>query len=509
MTELLLGIDVGTSSTKGVLTDLQGTLLKTHVVEHGVSHPQPGWAEQDADEVWWKDVVQVCRNLLDGSPYTGENVVGMAVSAIGPCLLPLDAQGNPLRPGILYGVDTRATEEIRELNALLGEDAIYSFSKMHFTSQAIGPKIKWLRKHEPEIWSRTAKLTTASSYLVFKLTSRHVMDRHTASHYMPLMDGETLEWSGRYAGHFCDLSMLPELGWSDEIAGSVTPEAARITGLREGTPVTVGAVDALSEALSVGVAEPGDLMVMYGSTTFFILVQDTPTPDPRVWTVGGAFKGQLNLAAGMATTGALTGWFREQLAGGSSFSTLFHEATFVPPGSAGLLVLPYFSGERTPINDPRASGIFAGLNLSHTRAHLFRATLEGVAFGIRHNLETFRDLGADINRVVAVGGGAQSRMWPQIVSDVCNMEQVLPEVTVGASYGNAFLAGLASGHLNMTDLKAWSRPREVLKPGAHNHQIYSELYPHFLALYQQNRGLMHELHRFHTKSRNQALNNDV
>lgn len=496
MTELLLGIDVGTSSTKGVLTDLQGTILKTHVVEHGVSHPHPGWAEQDADQVWWQDVVQVCRNLLDGTTYTGENVVSVAVSAIGPCLLPLDRQGNPLRPGILYGVDTRATGEIEELNGLLGVEEIYAFSKMHFTSQAIGPKIVWLRKHEPEIWARTAKLTTASSYLVYRLTGRHVMDRHTASHYMPLIDSEALEWSDRYAEHFCDLSMLPELGWSDEIAGAVTSEAAEITGLKVGTPVTVGAVDALSEGISVGVAEPGDLMVMYGSTTFFILVQDTPTPDPRVWMVGGAFKGQLNLAAGMATTGALTGWFKHHLAGDRTFSELFHEATFVPPGSEGLLVLPYFSGERTPINDPRASGLFAGLTLSHTRAHLFRATLEGVAFGIRHNLETFRHLGADIKRIVAVGGGAQSRMWPQLVSDVCGVEQVLPQVTVGASYGNAFLAGLATGRLRRSDLKDWSRPREVLKPSGQNHRIYSELYPHFLALYQQNRGLMHQLHAF-------------
>ncbi|GGJ51643.1 FGGY-family carbohydrate kinase [Deinococcus roseus] len=496
MPELLLGIDVGTGSTKGVLTDLQGNIMKTHVIEHGVSTPHPGWAEQDADQIWWGDVVQVCRHLLDGAPHQGADVVAVAVSAIGPCLLPLDEQGRPLRPGILYGVDTRATAEIEELNALLGEENIFRFSQMQFTSQAIGPKIRWLQKHEPEVWKATRTLTTASSYLVFQLTGKHVMDRHTASHYMPLMDSQTLQWSDTYAEHICPLSMLPELGWSDELAGAVTPAAAEITGLKAGTPVTVGAVDALSEGLSVGVSEPGDLMVMYGSTTFFILVQDTPTPDPRVWTVGGAFAGQHNLAAGMATTGALTGWFKHQLAGDRSFSELFQEATTIQAGSEGLLVLPYFSGERTPVNDPRASGIFAGLTLLHTRAHLFRAILEGVAFGIRHNLEAFSDLGASIKRIVAVGGGAQSTFWPQMVSDVCGVEQILPRTTVGASYGNAFLAGLATGRLQKADLQHWAQAREVLRPDRSNHAIYSELYPQYLALYQNNREVMHQLHAF-------------
>ena len=228
MAELLLGIDVGTYSSKGVLTELDGTVLKTEVVEHAMDIPQPGWAEQDADGVWWHDVKFICRALLSGK-YSGDDVAGLAVSAIGPCILPLNARGEPLRKGILYGVDTRAGAEIDLLNEKLGKDEVFAFSGMAFTSQAIGPKILWIRRREPRVWSETRHLTTASSYLVYKLTGERVIDRHTASHFMPLMDVHKLEWSERFAEHVAPLEMLPELKWSDELAGHVGQQAAKAT----------------------------------------------------------------------------------------------------------------------------------------------------------------------------------------------------------------------------------------------------------------------------------------
>lgn len=499
MADLLLGIDVGTFSSKGVLTDLGGKVLKSHVVEHTMAIPRPGWAEQDADGVWWHDVQAICRQLLDGAPYSGADVGGVAVSAIGPCLLPLNAAGEPLRPGILYGVDTRASVEIDLLNSQLGEADVFGFSGMAFTSQAVGPKILWLRRNEPDVWRATARLTTASSYLVYRLTGQHVMDRHTASHYMPLMDIGALEWSSRFEDAVAPVSMLPRLGWSDELAGEVSQQAAAATGLRAGTPVAVGAVDALSEAISVGVTQPGDLMIMYGSTTFFILVLNEPRPDPRTWTTAGAFSGQYALAAGMATTGALTRWFRDELAqdldSDKAYAELFQAASRAPPGSGGLLVLPYFSGERTPINDPNARGVIAGLNLTHTRHHLFRALLEGVAFGVRNNLETFAAIGANAKRLVAVGGGATGNTWVQIVSDVTGREQVVPRVTVGASYGDAFLAGLAAGRLHREDLGNWVSESHTVRPNVAAQAVYDASYPDFLELYTATKDVVHRLAR--------------
>ncbi len=497
MSDLLLGIDVGTYSSKGVLVGADGTVLKTHVVEHTMDIPQPGWAEQDADAVWWADVVSICKVLLDGSPYSGEDVAGVALSAIGPCVLPLDAAGKPLRPGILYGVDTRASDEIEYLNEKLGKEVIYDFSGMTLSSQAAGSKILWIKNNEPDVWKQTAHLTTASSYLVYRLTGEKVIDRHTASHYMPLMDINTLEWSDRFAEEIVDIEKLPRLGWSDEIAGQVNRAGAEETGLKAGTPVAVGAVDALSEGISVGVVNPGDLMIMYGSTAFFILVLNAPVPDERMWTVGGAFNGQYNLAAGMATTGSLTRWFRDELAADlpeeTAYKILFDDAANIQPGANGLIVLPYFSGERTPINDPKARGMIAGLTLSHSRKHLYRAVLEGVAYGIRHNIETFQAIGAPVQRIVAVGGGTKSTTWLQIVSDIVGIEQEIPAQTIGASYGDAFLAGLATGILKREDLDTWVKHEKIISPDLEKKKKYSHYYENYLELYQQNREIMHRL----------------
>lgn len=497
MSDLLLGIDVGTYSSKGVLVEPDGHVLKTHVVEHTMDIPRPGWAEQDADAVWWGDTVRICRALLDGSPYRGEDVGGVALSAIGPCVLPLDAAGRPLRPGILYGVDTRAGAEIDYLNRQLGPETIFAFSGMALSSQAAGPKILWIKNNEPEIWRQVDHLTTASSYLIYRLTGEKVMDRHTASHYMPLVDIARLEWSDRFAGEIVGLDRLPRMGWSDEPAGRVSAAGAAETGLQAGTPVAVGAVDALSEGISVGVVQPGDLMIMYGSTAFFILVLDAPAPDERMWTVGGAFAGQYNLAAGMATTGSLTRWFRDELAAGlpeeTAYATLFAEAETVEPGAGGLLMLPYFSGERTPINDPHARGVIAGLTLAHKRKHLYRAVLESVAYGIRHNIDAFRAIGAAVKRVVAVGGGTQSTAWLQIVSDVAGISQTVPALTIGASYGDAFLAGLAAGILQPGDLATWVKPGLEIAPDAASQQRYEPLYADYLKLYEGTREIVHRL----------------
>lgn len=497
--ELLVGIDVGTYSSKGVLVSRDGQIVRQHVVPHGISLPAPGHVEQDADLVWWSDVLEILRELLSG-PYSGADVAGIALSAIGPTLLPLDGAGRPLRPAILYGVDTRAGAQIDALNAELGEDAIFEHSGMALTSQAIGPKIRWLRETEPDIWAATRTLTTASSYLTSRLTGRHVMDHHTAAHFMPLYRPETRGWDVRWAAPVLgdqDLGRLPELAWSDTLAGHVTAEAAALTGLQAGTPVAVGTVDALSEAISVGAVRPGDLMVMYGSTTFFVLVQEAPTPDPRVWTVGGAFAGQHNLAAGMSTTGSLTRWFVDELARDlpteEAYDALFSEAAHLAPGADGLLVLPYFSGERTPLNDPRARGVVAGLSLSHTRAHLFRAVLEGVGYGIRHNIETFRALGADVRRIVAVGGGTRGGAWLQIVSDITGEMQHLPEVTVGASYGDAFLAGLVSGQVTHADLDRWVTMAGTVQPDPALKDGYDRRYGLFRDLYEQTRATVHAL----------------
>jgi len=277
--------------------------------------------------------------------------------------------------------------------------------------------------------------------------------------------------------------------------------------LAVGTPVTAGTVDAAAEALSVGVVAPGDMMIMYGSTMFFILVTDRPVSDPRMWATGYVLPGLYDVAGGMATTGALTRWFRDQLgrpemaaeaAGGpNAYAALAAMAADVPAGADGLVCLPYFAGERTPLNDPEARGVFAGLTLSHTRAHLYRAALEGTAYGVRHNLEAMAEMGAAPRRLVAVGGGANNRLWLQIVSDVGGVPQTVPERTIGAAYGDAFLAGLATG--KVADLDAlegdWVKVAETLVPDLTMRERYDATYRVYRDLYEHARDDLHALAR--------------
>ena len=509
--DLLLGIDIGTYSSKGVVCSPAGVVLASATVEHGLSLPRPGWAEQDADAVWWGDAVELTKRLLAGG-VSADDIGAVGVSAIGACLLPVDAAGVPLRPGILYGIDTRASDEIAWLNARFGEDELREFSGMGLTSQAIGPKILWLRRHEPDVFARAEKLATATSYLVFKLTGEWAMDRHTASYYNPLIDIHAMEWSDRFSEPIVDIDRLPSLRWGNEIAGAVSPAAARATGLRAGVPVSVGTVDAAAEALSVGVVEPGDMMIMYGTTMFFILVTERPLPNPDMWTTAYHFPGSFDAAGGMSTSGALTRWFRDQfgqkeiaaeLAGGpDAYAALASLAAAVEPGSGGLICLPYFSGERTPINDPDARGVFAGLTLSHTRAHLYRSILEGTAFGVRHNLEAIRAMGAEATRLVAVGGGAKNPTWLQIVSDVTGVEQIVPRRTIGACLGDAFLAGLASGIIPELNCLArdWVDINATLIPNSATRELYDELYGVYRGIYRTSGDELHALAKISAKT---------
>jgi xylulokinase len=384
---------------------------------------------------------------------------------------------------------------------------------MYLTSQAIGPKILWLRRNEPDIFAQTSYLCSASSFLVYRLSGEYVLDQHSASLFNPLYDIHSLAWSDRYADAIVGNIPLPRLGWTGEVVGEVTSKAAEETGLRRGTPVTAGAIDAISEAISVGVIRPGDLMMMYGTTTFFVLILDElVAPDETIWHTPYAFPGLYDFEAGMATTGALTRWFRDNFAqqevaaqeagGPNAYRVLTAEAEAVPPGCEGLVILPYFSGERTPLNDPQARGVIAGLSLAHDRGHLYRAILEAMAYGVAHNMEAMRAAGAKPRRAIAVGGGTRSELLLQIVSDVTGIEQELPAQTIGAAYGDAFLAGLATGRLALSDLESkWVSFARRFVPDPRLRSLYQDYYGVYRDLYSHTMADMHALARLGAAAR--------
>ncbi len=487
MSELVLGIDIGTSSSKGVLVTSTGEIRASSERNHALSLPRPGWAEHDAEEIWWQDFLTLCQELM---PQADQPVAALCVSGIGPCFLAADASGAPLRPAILYGIDTRATEEIAALTRQYGAEQILARGGSPLTTQSIGPKLLWLQRHEPEVWQQTRQLLMASSFVVERLTGEYVLDHHSASQCDPLYDIHENGWIEDWAAEIAPGLTLPRLLWPSEIAGYVTESAAAATGLSAGIPVAAGTIDAWVEALSVGVSEPGDLMLMYGTTMFLVEVQREALIHPSLWSTAGVFAGTHTLAAGMATSGALTAWLRK-IAGDIPYETLVEEARNVMPGAEGLVVLPYFAGERTPLFDPQARGIICGLTLRHERGHIYRALLEATAYGIRHTLEVMQEAGADIKRLVAVGGGTKGGLWTRIVSDVTGLSQDIPEKTIGACYGDAFLAALAA---NLTSRDAlWNPILEQTQPDLATRSIYDELYGVYRQLYPATLTLTHQL----------------
>ena len=412
---LLLGIDIGTSSSKGVLVALDGRVIAEQTVPHSFDIPRPGWAEQDADAIWWQDFCDISRGLIKSAAIDPARIAGVACSAIAPTMLPLDANYRPLRPAILYGIDTRAGQEIADLNAELGEDEIFERCGHSLSAQSVGPKVLWYRRNQPDLFKRTRKIVTAASYLVFRLTGRFVVDNYVAPYFTPFFDVQEMAWHKDWVERVCPLDWLPETLWSTEQAGVVTAHAAQETGIPLGTPVAVGTADALAEALAAGAIDKGDMMIMYGTTLFLIQTTRQYRPHRDLWASVHLRPGQAILAAGMSTSGALLSWFRDELAheerqieaqsGVNAFEQLSSSAAPIEPGSEGLITLPYFSGERTPINDVNAKGLIFGLSLSHSRAHLYRSCLEGIGFGLRHNIEAMADVDALPQRLVAIGGG--------------------------------------------------------------------------------------------------------
>lgn len=483
---MYIGIDIGTSSSKGVLVSPDGTVAARFERPHKVSTPHPGWVEHDPESVWWADFVEICRALVSAA---SAPITALGVSGIGPCLLPASDSGEPLRPAILYGVDTRASVEIAEMTAEFGAAEILARGGTPLSSQAVGPKLRWLERHEPSVFASTRMLLMASSYLVLLLTGRYVLDHHSASQCDPMYSLHSATWATDWCAQIAPNLRLPELYWPNEIVGTVTASAAALTGLPVGLPVTAGTVDAWAEATSVGVTSPGDVMVMYGTTMFVIQAVADPVPDPGLWVTRGVLPDSYSLAAGMATSGAITDWLRQLFAG--DFSALVAAAATVPPGSRGLLMLPYFAGERTPIFDPNARGLIAGLTLRHGQPELYRAALEATAYGLRHNLETMRSSGGTPARVVAVGGGTQGGLWTQIVSDVTGVDQQIPTETIGASFGDALLAAQATGANVSASL--WNPIAQSVTPLQENTATYSQYYAHYRDLYPATLDVAHFL----------------
>lgn len=366
--------------------------------------------------------------------------------------------------------------------------------------------MRWVRRHEPDIWARARLILSAEGYVVWKLTGEAAIDVYDVGAYAPLFDTRSGAWDAAFDELVAPVEKQARVTWACDIAGHVTPHAAEETGLAVGTPVITGTADAAAEAISAGLGAVGDMMIMYGSSIFFIVRTDHAPASRRFW--GGPFlePGTFSLAGGMSTAGSLTRWFRDTLGqievdaeargGPNAYAALAALAASSPPGANGLIALPYFAGERTPLHDPAARGLWLGLTLATTRADLFRAVLEAVGFGIRHNVEVMGEEGVTATRVLAVGGGTANLPWMQMVSDITGIRQHIPAQQIGASYGDAMMAAVGIGHFASTaEASAWVRPGRVIVPNPANCSLYDDYYAIYRALYAQTIEAQHALSR--------------
>ncbi len=506
MTRCLLGIDIGSYESKGVLTDDRGKVLAKAALKHELQFLKPGFVEQDVEKVWWGEFIELVKLLLDQARLKASAIVSVGLSGI-YSMVPVDKHANPLRPGgIMYGVDTRSVVEIEELIEKIGAAEILRRTGNTLSAQSMGPKILWLKKNEPEVFRKAHSFLPCANFIAARLTGGFFIDHLTAGFFGPLYEPAKLDWAPDLCAGIVDPQRLPELRWATELAGRVTADAAKRTGLAEGTAVTIGTCDVASEAMSIGVTAPGDMMLMYGSTAWITLLSDAPMMDEQLFATPYIFPGTYCLHGGMATSGSLTRWFRDTIgadhvaaetAGGEeAYSVLTQLAAQVAPGSDGIVVLPYFSGERSPLNDPDARGMIFGLDIGHGRGHLYRAALEGVGYSINHSLQVMAKAGARARVMTSVGGGTKNPTWLQAVSDITKVPQRIPAVTMGASYGNCFIAGYAAGLFkDRGQISGWLATERTVTPDPANFGVYERRMHTYLELYRRNADLMHDTSR--------------
>jgi sugar (pentulose or hexulose) kinase len=478
MMKSFLSIDVGTSSTKLSLYDAGGRMLAACSASYALEIPRPGWAEQDPQE-WWRAVCRLGPEIMAG--LGGHDLAAICVSGQTPLCVPLGTDGLPLRTAIVW-LDRRATPQVAWLVNNLGEERCRQVGANRLDSYFGGAKWLWFCQEEPELYERTWKILQANGYVAWKLTGQAVIDPSQAGLCSPCYDFTAGTWQAEVcAGMGLDLDKLPRIVPSQAVIGRVLPEAARACGLPAGTPVVCGGGDFACACLGAGVTGPGTAALMLG-TAGNLLFPGVFNPDPRLLHTRHV-TGQPLTFGGVLAGGNLS-WLAELFDEPPiDFYTRQDEAAAqLPPGSDGLVYLPYLMGERTPIWDPEARGAFVGLSSRHTRAHLYRAVLEGVAFAFRQVLEITGTTG--LGAIVAIDGGARSAVWRSILASVLGIPLRRGSLRAGTGLGAAFLAALGVGEAtSFAEIEGWGETSEPVLPDPEAGRRYDQLYAIYAGLY--------------------------
>src|SRR4051794_11942592 len=452
----LLGIDIGTSGTKTLVCDEDGTVLATAMAEHPISSPKPGWSEQDPLD-WWDATCKATKAVLKKAKLKAGDVGGIGLSGQMHGSVFLGDGPRPLRPALLWN-DQRTGEQCAEIEFKAGgREALIELVANPALTGFTAPKILWVRQHQPRIYDRTKHILLPKDYVRYRMTGEYATEVSDASGTL-LLDVVNRTWSDRLLGLLdIDKALLPRLHESPEVTGTLHEGGAKALGLRPGTPVVGGAGDQAGGAVGNGIVTSGIVSATLGTSGVVFAHADMPTRDPqgRVHTMCHAVPGKWCVFGCMLSAGGSFQWLRNQLGqaevaaakkrGVDPYELLVAEAATAPAGSEGLFFLPYLTGERCPHPDPNARGGWIGLTARTTRAMLIRSLLEGVTFGMRDALEIMRGMGIEVSQVRASGGGARSDFWRHLQADVYKSPLVLTNAAEGPAYGVALLAGVGTG----------------------------------------------------------------
>jgi len=480
-----LGIDASTTATKALLMRADGQAVGVASSEYSYETPHPMWTEQHPD-LWWQATIVSIRQVLAEAQVDPADVKGVGLTGQMHGLVLLDDDGEVLRPAILWN-DQRTGAECDEIRQRLDKSRLIQITGNDALTGFTAPKILWVRNHEPEVFARVRQILLPKDYVRFKLTDKYATDKAGASGTL-LFDLRKRHWSETVLEALeIDPAWLPPTFEGTAVTGHVTPQAAEVTGLRAGTPVVGGGGDQAAAAVGTGAVVEGTVSLSLGTSGVVFASADRPIVEPegRLHAFCHAVPGKWHLMGVMLSAAGSLRWYRDALAPGVGFDALIEPAADVPPGSDGLLFLPYLTGERTPHPDPLARGAFVGLTVRHAQPHLTRAVLEGVAFGLRDSFELMKGVGlADITQVRITGGGAKSPLWRQVLSDVFQVVLVTVNTTEGAAHGAALLAATGTGVFPdvASACEAVIQTTGSTTPGPAS-AVYEQMYPLYRELY--------------------------
>ena len=502
MKSYLLGIDIGTSACKVAVFDRAGRVLAAENGDYPVYYPHEGWAEQNPEE-WWKAVCGAVRGSIARAGILPEEIAGVGIDGQSWSAIAVDRKGNVLTNTPIW-MDTRAQDICDRLNEEIGAEEIFRTAGNSLQPSYTTAKILWYKENLPEVYRNTYRILQSNSYIAFKLTGEMTQDL-SQGYGLHCFNMRTGKWDDR----MCDRlgiprEFLPEICGCDEIVGTVTKEAARETGLAEGTPVAAGGLDAACGTLGAGVIHPGETQEQGGQAGGMSICTKEYKADPRLILGFHVVPGLWLLQGGTTGGGGVMRWFEREFAdyermmkeetGVSSLNQLNEIAEKVSPGCDGLVFLPYMAGERSPIWNPYAKGVFYGLDFSKTKGHMVRACMEGVALSLRHNLEVAREAGAEAKVLRAMGGSANSLLWTQIKADITGKPIVVPASDTATTLGAAMLAGVGTGFYKDYEeaVKLTVSETRRHEPNEANWAVYDRTYETYLRLYEALRPLMTE-----------------